>query len=80
MKTILLACMLAASLSAPVHAEDSGAKPRITQQQRMKNCTAEATGKSLKGDERRSFMSSCLTGRAAASAGGATDKHAAQLK
>ena len=80
MKTILFACMLAASLSAPVHAEDSGAKPRITQQQRMKDCNAEAKGKALKGDERRSFMSSCLKGHAAASAGGGTDKQAARLK
>ena len=39
----------------------------------MKDCNAEAKGKALKGDERRSFMSSCLKGHAAASLGGGTD-------
>jgi hypothetical protein len=31
-----------------------------TQQHKMKVCNAEAHEKSLKGDERRAFMSSCL--------------------
>jgi len=37
-------------------------KPLTTQQQRMKNCNAEAKAQSLKGDERRGFMSTCLKG------------------
>jgi hypothetical protein len=35
-------------------------KPLTAQQERMKSCNAEAGGKSLKGDERRQFMSKCL--------------------
>ena len=31
-----------------------------SQQERMKNCNAEAKKKNLRGEERRSFMSSCL--------------------
>ena len=33
-----------------------------SQQNKMKVCNAEAGKKNLKGDERRSFMSSCLKG------------------
>lgn len=32
------------------------------QQQRMKSCNAEASGKRLKSDARRQFMSQCLKG------------------
>ena len=35
----------------------SAAKP--TQQDKMKSCNAEATGK--KGDERKAFMKACLS-------------------
>lgn len=31
-----------------------------TPQERMKTCNADATSKALKGDERKTFMSSCL--------------------
>ncbi len=30
------------------------------QQEKMKTCNADATAKSLKGDERKAFMSTCL--------------------
>ena len=30
------------------------------QQEKMKSCNADASAKSLKGDERKAFMSSCL--------------------
>jgi hypothetical protein len=36
------------------------------QQERMKSCNAEAKEKALKGDDRRSFMSSCLSSGSAA--------------
>ncbi|MBV1774212.1 phosphate starvation-inducible protein PsiF [Burkholderiaceae bacterium DAT-1] len=39
-------------------------KPVTPQQQRMKDCNAQASGK--KGDERKSFMSACLKGESAA--------------
>jgi hypothetical protein len=32
------------------------------QQSRMKDCNKQATGKKLKGDERKKFMSTCLKG------------------
>jgi len=47
-----------------VHAED--AKP--SQQQRMKDCNAEAKKKDMKGDERKGFMSACLKGQTTAAA------------
>ncbi|QBK04362.1 phosphate starvation-inducible protein PsiF [Hylemonella gracilis] len=34
-----------------------------TQQERMKNCNAEARAKTLKGDERKAFMSQCLSNK-----------------
>jgi hypothetical protein len=37
-------------------------KPLTPQQERMKNCNADAKEKELKGDPRRQFMSSCLKG------------------
>lgn len=30
------------------------------QQEKMKTCNADATAKSLKGDERKTYMSDCL--------------------
>nr|WP_274517559.1 PsiF family protein [Pseudomonas aeruginosa] len=30
------------------------------QQEKMKSCNADASAKSLKGDERKAFMSTCL--------------------
>jgi hypothetical protein len=33
-----------------------------SQQEKMKTCNAEATSKGLKGDERKAFMKSCLSG------------------
>jgi hypothetical protein len=37
-----------------------------TQQQKMKSCNADAKSKALKGTDRKTFMSSCLKGGAAA--------------
>jgi len=36
------------------------------QQEKMKTCNADATAKSLKGDERKAFMSTCLKAAPAA--------------
>lgn len=38
-------------------------KPLTTQQQRMKDCNAEAKAKDLKGDPRKVFMKSCLSNK-----------------
>ena len=70
-KNPLLPVLLSLTLAAPAFAAGPAApsgKAPTTQQQRMKSCNAEAKGKALKGDERRSFMSSCLKGHASASA------------
>ena len=60
MRLLSIAAALAcAAALTPLHAAD---KPLTAQQQRMKSCNAEASGKELKGDERRQFMSRCLKG------------------
>lgn len=43
-------------------ADTKSAKAEPTQREKMKTCNAEASGKKLKGDERKTFMSSCLKG------------------
>jgi hypothetical protein len=50
-----------------VVAQDKATTP---QQQRMKDCNKEATGK--KGDERKAFMKECLGGKQAAAKDGRT--------
>jgi hypothetical protein len=58
-KLIALATLAAfASLASPAFAADH------PQQNRMKECNVKAKGK--KGDERRQFMSACLSGKDAA--------------
>lgn len=37
-----------------------GFAANTAQQEKMKTCNADATAKSLKGDERKAFMSTCL--------------------
>lgn len=57
---------LALLIAAPAFAAEGTTKTVTPQQQRMKDCNSQAKGK--KGDERRSFMSTCLKGSKAASA------------
>ncbi|WP_250207810.1 PsiF family protein [Curvibacter sp. CHRR-16] len=52
MTTLVLACTLAAGHSY------AGA-----QQEKMKTCNADAKTKDLKGDERKKFMSECLSAK-----------------
>jgi hypothetical protein len=67
------ALALALSLAAgSTFAADAPAKAVTPQQQRMKDCNTQATGKH--GDERKAFMSTCLKGNSSAAA--ATPKHA----
>ena len=70
MKKLIAMCVLvtpllatgafAQSASAPAAAGDKAAN---SQQDKMKACNAQATGK--KGDERKAFMSDCLSKPAA---------------
>jgi hypothetical protein len=54
----LIATGLLGIASFNVRAED--AKPLTTQQNKMGECNKSASEKSLKGDDRKSFMSECL--------------------
>ncbi|HEY6482676.1 MAG TPA: PsiF family protein [Steroidobacteraceae bacterium] len=54
---IVSSAILLMSLSA--HADNS-------QQDRMKDCNAQAKSQSLSGDARKSFMKTCLSGQSAA--------------
>lgn len=53
MKLVITAVALCLAVSAPAFAK--------SQQEKMKACNAEAKTRTLKGDERRAFMSQCLT-------------------
>ncbi|OGS80569.1 MAG: PsiF repeat-containing protein [Gallionellales bacterium GWA2_59_43] len=52
----------AATPAAPATAAAPAGSAASTQQDRMKACNADAKGKGLKGEERKTFMSSCLKG------------------
>ena len=56
-KAVLLLAL--AAISLPVLADTA-------QQEKMKACNAEASKKALKGDERKKFMSECLSAKGAA--------------
>ena len=52
--------------AAPVAEKSAKAKKEPTekqkaQQEKMKSCSKEASGKKLKGDERKKFMSGCMS-------------------
>lgn len=64
MKTLLLSMGLVAAFALAPQAQAAG------QQNRMKTCNAEAGDK--KGDERKAFMKSCLSEKAAAAKSGRT--------
>ena len=65
MRKLLLAACLSVLAVTQVQANDTSAKtgkPLTDQQQKMKDCNAEAKTKSLKGDDRKAFMKTCLSG------------------
>jgi psiF repeat len=57
MRTYIVAAAILVALTAPVSAQLS------SQQQKMKDCNAQASG--MSGDARKQFMSSCLSGASA---------------
>jgi len=66
-KTFMKTCLSGSSASAAAAAPtaDAGAavsSGKATQQQKMKDCNAQATTKTLKGADRKTFMSTCLKG------------------
>jgi hypothetical protein len=56
-KRVLMAALLAAPLCV-LAAED---KAKTPQQEKMASCNKEAGDKGLKGDDRKKFMSGCLS-------------------
>ena len=60
-KWLALLAAAGCALSLAAHAADAPAKAPTAQQQKMTTCNAEAKTKELKGDDRKSFMSSCLS-------------------
>jgi len=54
-------------VAAPSYAEEAVAKKepsakQLAQREKMKGCNADAKAQGLKGDERKAFMKSCLSG------------------
>jgi psiF repeat len=66
--SLALALVVLVAMVVPAMAQDTKqpSAAQAAQQQKMKDCNAQAAAKSLKGDERKTFMSSCLSGTAAA--------------
>ena len=62
--------LFVASAVFTAQAADPGKKApspaQLAQQEKMKSCNKEATAKALKGDERKAFMKTCLSGKASA--------------
>ncbi|MDQ0010262.1 hypothetical protein J2T07_002452 [Luteibacter jiangsuensis] len=67
LRVVVVASLLAFAAGAVAAPQQAPAKKDLTpQQQRMSTCNSQAAGK--KGDERKTFMSSCLKGEAPAKA------------
>ena len=74
---LALGCgMASAQDTKPTDKETS--KPLTPQQQRMVDCNKQATGKT--GDERKTFMSSCLKGESTATAPSAKETQQEKMK
>lgn len=63
MKKILIALCLTLVAGSAFAKDEKATTP---QQERMQNCNKEAKAKALKGDERKKFMSECLSNKPAA--------------
>lgn len=62
---LTLACTLAAGgVSAADEVKKAPSPAQKAQQEKMKNCNADAGEKQIKGDERKKFMSECLGAKA----------------
>ncbi|RCS56819.1 PsiF family protein [Parvibium lacunae] len=65
MKRLRQAIYVATICCAGLIVQPSEAKEPTAQQQKMADCNAEAKTKALKGDDRKAFMSSCLSNKPA---------------
>ena len=61
---VAIGAILSIGAGQAILAETPSASPQLnSQQQKMKECAADAKAKGVKGDERKSFMSSCLSAK-----------------
>lgn len=60
--------LVAGSSFAADDAKKAASPAQQAQQERMKSCNKDAKDRALKGDERKSFMSDCLSGKTVAAA------------
>ena len=58
----------------PAKAKKEPTEKQKAQQEKMRSCSKEASGKKLKGDERKKFMSGCMGAKPAAEPGKAPAK------
>ncbi len=65
-----LAVLAGPAAFAQAASTGTAAKPANSQQEKMKTCNTIATSKGLKGDDRKSFMKTCLSAEPAAAAKG----------
>ncbi len=66
---VLAAFVLSTGVAFAADQEKKAPSPaQLAQQEKMKTCNADAGKKGLKGDERKKFMSECLSSKTAASA------------
>lgn len=70
----LLTTVFALLFACSAIAQDKGKDKPTAQQERMKTCNAQASKKDMKGEERKAFMSKCLS----ADGGKASAKQTAQ--
>ena len=71
MKAMIVLVVLAFATGSVFAADKEKKAPspaQQAQQEKMKSCNAEAGTKALKGDERKKFMSGCLSAKPAADA------------
>ena len=63
----LVALVFASGMAFAADQEKKAPSPaQVAQQEKMKSCNAEAGKQSLKGDERKKFMSECLSAKSEA--------------
>jgi psiF repeat len=65
MTALFVLSLAASSLYAAEESKKSPSPAQQAQQDKMKVCNADAGEKQLKGDERKQFMSNCLSTKAA---------------
>lgn len=64
-KFMIAVCFTIATLAPGLAGAQATPKPHqlTAQQQKMKDCNAQAKEKQLKGKDRKTFMSTCLKGK-----------------